>query len=80
MRHARDNGATWQVVGDAPGVTRQAAFQRYGRPIDPGTGELMTTTPLPGVAALATSVIRDLAAGRDDRVIAGLHILDRKTS
>jgi Protein of unknown function (DUF3887) len=68
VRQARDNGATWQVVGDALGVTRQAAFQRYGRPIDPRTGEPMNTTPLTGVAALATSVIRDLAAARWSRV------------
>jgi hypothetical protein len=68
VRHARDSGATWQVVGDALGVTRQAAFQRYGRPIDPRTGEPMNTTPLAGAAALATSVIDDLAAARWSRV------------
>jgi hypothetical protein len=27
----RGEGATWQEVGDALGVTRQAAQQRYGR-------------------------------------------------
>jgi Protein of unknown function (DUF3887) len=68
VRQARDNGATWQVVGDALGVTRQAAFQRYGRPIDPRTGEPMNTTPLTGVAELATAAIRDLAAARWSRV------------
>lgn len=68
VRQAREDGATWQVVGDALGVTRQAAFQRYGRPIDPRTGEPMNTTPLPGAAALATAVIDDLAAARWARV------------
>ncbi|SDT14392.1 Protein of unknown function [Actinoplanes derwentensis] len=63
VQQARQNGATWQVVGDALGVTRQAAFQRYGKPIDPRTGELMNTTPLPEATELATAVIRDLVAG-----------------
>lgn len=29
---ARRGGCTWTEIGDALGVTRQAAFQRYGRP------------------------------------------------
>ncbi|QUX26681.1 DUF3887 domain-containing protein [Nocardiopsis akebiae] len=61
---ARQDGVTWQVIGDALGVSRQAAFQRYGKPIDPRTGEPMNTTPLPGAAELAVSVIEDLASGR----------------
>ena len=68
VQQARQNGATWQVIGDALGVSRQAAFQRYGKPIDPRTGEPMNTTPLPGVAELAASVIADLAAGHWARV------------
>lgn len=68
VQQARQNGATWQVIGDALGVSRQAAFQRYGRPIDPRTGEFMSTTPLPGVADLAASVIENLASGQWTRV------------
>lgn len=68
VQQARHNGATWQVIGDALGVSRQAAFQRYGKPIDPRTGEPMNTTPLPGVAELAASVVEDLASGRWTRV------------
>ena len=28
---ARNSGATWEEIGDALGVTRQAAQQRYGQ-------------------------------------------------
>lgn len=68
VQQARQNGATWQAIGDALGVSRQAAFQRYGKPIDPRTGKAMNNTPLPGTAELATSVIEDLAAGHWARV------------
>ncbi len=68
VQQARQSGATWQVIGDALGVSRQAAFQRYGRPIDPRTGEPMNTTPLSGAAELAASTIEDLASGQWARV------------
>ena len=64
VQEARHHGATWHVVGDALGVSRQAAFQRYGKPTDPRTGEPMNTTPLPDAATLAAAVIDDLAAWR----------------
>jgi hypothetical protein len=38
VHQARESGCTWQEIGDVLGVTRQAAFQRYGKPIDPRTG------------------------------------------
>ena len=40
---ARTAGHTWQEIGDLLGVTRQAAFQRFGSPVDPRTGA--ATTP-----------------------------------
>lgn len=61
---ARQEGATWQIVGDALGVSRQAAFQRYGKPADPRTGEPITSHPLPDAAELAVAVIEDLVSGR----------------
>lgn len=67
---ARQDGVTWQVIGAALGVTRQAAFTRYGKPVDPRTGDLMDTTPLPGAAELAAAVIDHLAGGRWSRVTA----------
>jgi hypothetical protein len=63
VERARAEGRTWQDIGDVLGVTRQAAFQRFGKPIDPRTGEAMNTTPLPEAAMLAETVIDDLAHG-----------------
>ena len=71
VQQARDDGASWQTIGDALGVSRQAAFQRYGRPpVDPRTGEPMSREPLPEAAALAAEVIDDLAVGKWDEVAA----------
>jgi hypothetical protein len=60
---ARDARCTWQEIGDVLGISRQAAFQRFGKPIDPRTGETMSTTPLPEAVALAETVLDALASG-----------------
>ncbi|WP_217428269.1 DUF3887 domain-containing protein [Microlunatus speluncae] len=70
IQQARRDGTSWQAIGDALGVTRQAAFQRYGKPIDPRTGAPMNTTPLPAAGGLAATVIDDLAAGNWSAVTA----------
>lgn len=61
---ARRDGFSWQDIGDVLGVTRQAAFQRFGRPTDPRTGEPMNTTPLPEATELAGTVIDALSHSR----------------
>lgn len=70
VQQTRREGTSWQAIGDALGVTRQAAFQRYGKPTDPRTGAPMDTTPLPDAAPLAAAVIDDLAAARWESVTA----------
>lgn len=70
VQHARAEGTSWQTIGDALGVTRQAAFQRYGKPTDPRTGEPMNTTPFADAAPIAATVIDDLAGGRWEAVTA----------
>lgn len=80
VQQAREAGRTWQEIGQVLGVSRQAAFQRYGKPIDPRNGEAMNTNPLPEAAELARTVIDDHAHGRwaditdrfDDTMRAGL--------
>jgi hypothetical protein len=68
---ARGAGRTWQEIGDALGISRQAAFQRFGKPIDPRTGETMNTSPIPEASALAQTVIDDLSRGEWEKVVAG---------
>lgn len=80
VEDARDSGMTWQQIGEALGISRQAAFRKFGRPVDPRTGEPMATTPHPGATGLASTVVDDLAHWRwqqvtarfDDRMRQGL--------
>ncbi|MEV6722050.1 DUF3887 domain-containing protein [Streptomyces xanthochromogenes] len=44
VQQSRDAGHTWQEIGELLGVTRQAVFQRFGKPIDPRTGAPMDKT------------------------------------
>ncbi|MGN6445278.1 DUF3887 domain-containing protein [Amnibacterium sp.] len=64
VERARSGGCTWQQIGEVLGISRQAAFQRFGRPVDPRTGAAMSTTPLPDAVALAEAVIADLVHAR----------------
>jgi hypothetical protein len=52
---ARAAGQSWRDIGAALGTTRQAAFQRFGRPIDPRTG---------------TPMSRDIPADATERAVA----------
>jgi hypothetical protein len=61
---ARAGGHSWKEIGEALHTTRQAAFQRFGRPVDPRTGTPMTRVVLPGSAERAAEIFADLAAGR----------------
>jgi Protein of unknown function (DUF3887) len=60
---ARADGHSWKEIGDVLETTRQAAFQRFGRPVDPRTGEPMTSAVLPGAAEKAIEIFAHIAAG-----------------
>jgi hypothetical protein len=69
VHQGRDAGRTWQEIGDLLGVTRQAAFQRFGKPIDPRTGEPMDkTVRMPNAAERARTVVAAVLDGRMDEV------------
>jgi Protein of unknown function (DUF3887) len=65
---ARQRGHTWQEIGDILDTTRQAAFQRFGRPIDPRTGQPVASTVLPGATGRAVALITELTEQRWDQV------------
>ncbi|MER7922606.1 MULTISPECIES: DUF3887 domain-containing protein [unclassified Streptomyces] len=65
VQQSRDAGHTWQELGDLLGVTRQAAFQRFGKPIDPRTGEPMDkTVRMTDAAERATTIVTAVLEGR----------------
>jgi hypothetical protein len=68
VQQCRDAGHTWQEIGDLLGVTRQAAFQRFGKPIDPRTGEPMDkTVHMADAAERAVKIATDVIEGRMDQ-------------
>src|SRR5271170_8016560 len=61
---ARAAGHSWREIGDVLGTTRQAAFQRFGHPVDPRTGVPMSTPIAPGTTDRAVTIVACLAEGR----------------
>ena len=61
---ARSAGHSWREIGDVLETTRQAAFQRFGRPVDPRTGTPMSRVVPPGTMERAMTVFVDIAEGR----------------
>ena len=72
---AREAGRTWQELGDVLGVSRQAAFQRFGHPVDPRTGRPMGDAMLPGAAEKATELMINWIEERYDDVMPELNEL-----
>jgi len=71
VQRARQAGHTWAEIGELLGTTRQAAFQRFGRPLDPRTGAPMSDALLPGVAERAAALLADVAEQRWEQATSG---------
>jgi Protein of unknown function (DUF3887) len=69
---ARADGHSWKRIGDVLGTTRQAAFQRFGRPIDPRTGEPMSRAVPPGRADRAVALFTAWAQSRWEELLGAL--------
>lgn len=61
---ARAAGHSWREIGDVLQTTRQAAFQRFGRPIDPRTNTPMSKQTLPGAEDKAIEILGCIIEGR----------------
>lgn len=74
VRQARDAGHTWQELGETLNTTRQAAFQRFGRPAGGATaesgGRTMTEDVLPGAGERALAVFAAFFEARDEQIAA----------
>jgi hypothetical protein len=60
---ARAAGHSWREIGDVLGTTRQAAFQRFGHPVDPRTGAPMSTKIAAGAADRAVAILASMTEG-----------------
>lgn len=70
VERARTAGHTWQEIGDALGTSRQAAFQRFGKSVNPRTGADTAADLLPDAERRTLEVFEAWRAGRDDELIA----------
>jgi hypothetical protein len=61
---ARTSGHSWREIGDVLDTTRQAAFQRFGRPVDPRTNRPMNRQTLPGAEERAIELFGCIIEGR----------------
>jgi len=68
VEQARTRGHTWQEIGDVLDTTRQAAFQRFGQPINPRTGGRMAQNVLPDAANRAVELIAELTGHQWEQV------------
>jgi Protein of unknown function (DUF3887) len=71
VQQARQAGHTWAEIGELLGTTRQAAFQRFGRPLDPRTGVPMAEEILPGAAGRAAGLLADVAEQHWEQATSG---------
>lgn len=67
---ARADGVSWAQVGDALGISRQAAFKRFASPRDPRSGRDMTGSSVTDLVSLTTRVFELLDQGEVDTLVA----------
>jgi hypothetical protein len=68
---ARAAGRSWREIGGVLGTSRQAAFQRFGHPVDPRTGKAMPRTVPPDATQHAIAFLGHFTAGRWEVVLGG---------
>jgi hypothetical protein len=66
---ARAAGQSWRDIGEVLGTTRQAAFQRFGHPIDPRTGGPMSREIPPDATDRAVAIFAWHDQGRWQEIL-----------
>jgi hypothetical protein len=69
---ARAAGQSWREIGEELGTSRQAAFQRFGHPVDPRTGVAMSREVPVGAEQRAAVIFAWHNEGRWDDIVAEL--------
>lgn len=69
---ARAAGQSWREIGDVVGTSRQAAFQRFGHPVDPRTGTPMTRVVAPSAVQRAEEFVATFTSCRWEQVLGDL--------
>ena len=62
VQEARAQGRTWAEIGEELNMSRQAAFKRFGRPVDPSTGAGVPRRAVGDVTGIAEQVFTLIAA------------------
>lgn len=75
---SRAAGATWAEIGETLGMSRQAAFKRFGKPTDPTTGEKMTQRNTADLPALTEKFFTHVAKGEEELAMGMMHPRVRK--
>jgi hypothetical protein len=65
---ARAVGGSWRDIGEVLGTSRQAAFQRFGHPVDPRTGAPMSHDVAPAATDLAVEIFSGHGAGHFEQI------------
>lgn len=77
VQEARAEGRTWAQIGEELDMTKQAAFKRFGRPVDPRSGADLPRRSADGAADLTEQVFALIAAADYDRL---MPLLDPRTA
>ncbi|WP_197487603.1 hypothetical protein [Dietzia timorensis] len=80
VREARSNGRTWAEIGDELGMSRQAAFKRFGEVTNPANGQKITggSMTVAQIQQFTEKVFDHIGAGELDELEQLIHPDARK--
>lgn len=73
VRQAREDGHTWAEIGEVMGMSRQAAFKRFGEATNPVTGDSVGKRSAKQMQELTEHVFGLIAAGEQDKLQELMH-------